>query len=227
MCFIRRWAGLLPPNLPKANLVNTLSRVGCYIRFSVPPVSPQHLVLLCTPTIWIQVYKLQDFENFTVSDVHYFGETTRMRSTPRRTVPLTFTIRLAVYVAFIIFMEVWKCCKKGVNRIEIPIMPIASNRTEVQFLAQQIIAEMSFSFHPNDNGSKRAPNAFKGRFDNERLAAKLTISSPAKETTISSISFGERIDGCSNRDSFQLVTDENGLSWWYDTSKRNPDSSSR
>jgi hypothetical protein len=101
-------------------------------------------------------------------------------------------------------------------------MPIVSNHTEVQSLAQQIIAEMSFSFHPNDNGSKRAPNAFKGRFDNERLAADLTISSRAKETTISSISFGERIDG-----SFQLLTDENGLSWWYDTSKRTPVSSSR
>lgn len=114
------------------------------------------------------------------------------------------------------------CQSDSLDRIQSTTMPIVSNHTEVQSLAQQIIAEMSFSFHPNDNGSKRAPNAFKGRFDNERLAADLTISSRAKETTISSISFGERIDG-----SFQLLTDENGLSWWYDTSKRTPVSSSR
>eukprot|EP00980_Cylindrotheca_fusiformis_P031526 scaffold26498_cov108-Cylindrotheca_fusiformis.AAC.1 len=109
-------------------------------------------------------------------------------------------------------------------------MPLVSKNPE--YLAQQIIAEMSFSFPPSNRADfsrkdyftsdvsynfpkKQSSYGYSRRNSTSSSVSKSQVASP-------SMSFGEKIDQFS--DCFQLLTDEKGLSWWYDTSSTPLDS---
>ncbi|CAJ1945987.1 unnamed protein product [Cylindrotheca closterium] len=82
-------------------------------------------------------------------------------------------------------------------------------------VAQQFIAEIGFSsfFYPTSNAPRQQNrNKEHASPNSERIAPS---SSP--------IAFGQRINGYNVLDSFQLVKDQNGLSWWYDTSDDSDD----